>query len=232
MTMTRAIPCLALLVTFGAGCSSDSGTTDSGPAGDVAVDALVPDSGAPDTIAPDTIAPDTIAPDTGTPDGTLADTGVDLPADAGVDLLIDGGDGAIVDDGANADDGATDGAADAVTIDAAGDAVVVDAVTVDGATDAAPADLGPVGDIFPPPPDGLPDGLPATDGPLQGCGPVDFEGCCRGGVLYYCDGAGVLLVADCAASPQCGWDDFYQLYDCGTDGKADPSGTHPQACPF
>jgi len=63
------------------------------------------------------------------------------------------------------------------------------------------------------------------------CGEVSFEGCCTGEVLKWCENDQVNEM-DCAAAgkPSCGWNAGANFYDCGTDGAADPSGTHPKEC--
>jgi len=82
------------------------------------------------------------------------------------------------------------------------------------------------GDAGPPPTDGQ----TAPDGPVVGpCGSITYEGCCDGQTLKYCDN-GALKTLDCTGSPSCGWQSGGNFYDCGTDGKADPSGTYPLAC--
>jgi hypothetical protein len=158
----------------------------------------------------------------------------DAQPEAAADASSDAADAA-VDGAADAEaDGAADqtiadGPADATTDlgDAAGDAV--DAAA--DIEDAVVGDLPPIADgTFPPPPDAVADGAKTGDGPPLGCGPVSFEGCCRGEVLYFCAESGVLQSVDCTASPKCGWDSFYRLYDCGTDGAAAP--TIPKPCPF
>lgn len=54
-----------------------------------------------------------------------------------------------------------------------------------------------------------------------------FVGCCEGDVAKYCDDAGTVHEVPCGGT--CGWfEDGY--YFCDGQG-ADPSGTHPLACP-
>ncbi len=60
------------------------------------------------------------------------------------------------------------------------------------------------------------------------CGPITYEGCCDGTLLKYCNNT-ALTQQDCASQP-CGWDPTSNFYTCGKTG-ADPSGTHPIACP-
>ena len=79
-------------------------------------------------------------------------------------------------------------------------------------------------------------GLPASDGAGAdggpGCGTVTTEGCCVGQTLVYCQKqSGRLKTISCALNPSCGWHPGGQLYDCGTQGKADPAGKYPRACP-
>ena len=64
---------------------------------------------------------------------------------------------------------------------------------------------------------------------LVGCGPLSFTGCCVKQKLYFCAG-GKVLALDCQSNLHCGWNPKGGYYDCGTDGKADPSGKHPRAC--
>ena len=63
-----------------------------------------------------------------------------------------------------------------------------------------------------------------------GCGPIGKEGCCDGQTLKYCQN-GSYYTLDCNKNPSCGWDYGGQIYDCGTSGGSDSSGTHPKACP-
>jgi hypothetical protein len=62
------------------------------------------------------------------------------------------------------------------------------------------------------------------------CGVVGFEGCCKEGTLYFCEG-GELCALSCEKIPGCGWDDAKGLYDCGTGGSADPGLEFPLECP-
>ncbi len=61
------------------------------------------------------------------------------------------------------------------------------------------------------------------------CEDLTYEGCCDElGRVLWCD-LGKVYCIDCAAlSPSCGWQG--SLYDCGTDGSADPSGLFPIEC--
>ncbi len=66
---------------------------------------------------------------------------------------------------------------------------------------------------------------------LPYCEPsLDYVGCCAGDALYWCEN-GVTCLLDCSQNPSCGWNDTDEFYNCGTDGEADPSGSHPLACP-
>ena len=152
------------------------------------------------------------------------DSGV-APDAAGDGPAVDSASDAARDQGLQPDRGAIDSAvADAI------DAAIADARGGDSTIDAAITDA--VGDLFPPAPDGLPDGLPVGDSAKLGCGPVTYEGCCKGHVLYYCGGEGLLRIADCSANPECGWDPAFSLYDCATAGGTDPSGQHVKDCAF
>lgn len=63
--------------------------------------------------------------------------------------------------------------------------------------------------------------------PAAGCGGVTYEGCCDDGdMLRFCED-GALQGVPCENG--CGWSN-QGYYDCGGRG-ADPSGTHPLACP-
>ena len=62
------------------------------------------------------------------------------------------------------------------------------------------------------------------------CGTVQVEGCCQGTMLKYCS-KGKLRLKDCYNSPNCGWNPIKGLYDCGMQGKADPSRKFPYSCP-
>jgi hypothetical protein len=71
-------------------------------------------------------------------------------------------------------------------------------------------------------------------GPPQGknaCGGITWQGCCDGQGVRYCV-AGELRWKDCNKAPLCGWKTAgaHSFYDCGTGGKADPSGKLPKKC--
>ena len=68
-----------------------------------------------------------------------------------------------------------------------------------------------------------------TVDPPQGCGDIDYTGCCDGQTLQWCE-EGVLKTINCGQKPQCGWEGASGFYNCGTDGKADPSGDNPLLC--
>jgi len=77
--------------------------------------------------------------------------------------------------------------------------------------------------------------LPTSDGGVvgdagRGCGQITRVGCCAGNVLRYCD-SGELKSLSCGLNPTCGWLPNGQYYDCGTEGKVDPSGKHARDCP-
>ncbi len=62
------------------------------------------------------------------------------------------------------------------------------------------------------------------------CGAVAVEGCCDGETLYFCE-AGELCELSCGVMPHCGWSDDRLLYECETDGMAEPSGKFSKECP-
>jgi hypothetical protein len=64
---------------------------------------------------------------------------------------------------------------------------------------------------------------------LNGCGAINFTGCCSGTTLTYCVG-GKILTLDCNQHLHCGWNSTGHFYDCGTSGTPDPSGEHPMEC--
>ena len=66
--------------------------------------------------------------------------------------------------------------------------------------------------------------------PQRPCGAIKEEGCCTGHTLRLCDN-GELREIDCRANRFCGWRGVAQAYNCGTDGKPDPRGNFPMACP-
>jgi hypothetical protein len=70
----------------------------------------------------------------------------------------------------------------------------------------------------------------ATGDAVSGCGGVSPVGCCKGEVLYWCDG-GVLRSSNCAAEPHCGWEPDFGNYDCATAGFPDPTAKYPMLCP-
>jgi hypothetical protein len=64
------------------------------------------------------------------------------------------------------------------------------------------------------------------------CGDITYDGCCDGPAkLKYCE-FGVIQTVECkdASYPFCGWKADGELYDCNSDGLADPSGTLPWSC--
>ena len=64
------------------------------------------------------------------------------------------------------------------------------------------------------------------------CVGVPNAGCCKGETLYYCQG-GALGLDACGAEParpSCGWNADFGVYECGTDGGADPSGAYAKSC--
>ena len=61
------------------------------------------------------------------------------------------------------------------------------------------------------------------------CKTVSTVGCCVGSTLKFCD-EGRLRAINCSGNLRCGWRGVGQLYNCGTEGKADPSGRHPKSC--
>lgn len=104
-----------------------------------------------------------------------------------------------------------------------------------------PSDLPPVGDTtagpdLPTPVDSAPpadttpvvDSVPTPD--TGACGAITYEGCCDGEILYFCEN-GQVEAYDCTPGPLCGWDATKDIYNCGTNGDPDPSGTHPMDCP-
>lgn len=72
------------------------------------------------------------------------------------------------------------------------------------------------------------DGIKA-DASANGCGGIDYFGCCAGSLLRYCVGTAV-LVLDCGAANACGWEAGQGFYACGGQG-ADPSEQHARDCP-
>lgn len=65
---------------------------------------------------------------------------------------------------------------------------------------------------------------------IDKCGGITFEGCCDGEILKWCEDFHIQTL-DCNQNPKCGWNVDAKFYDCGTDGKADPTGINPQKCP-
>ncbi len=104
--------------------------------------------------------------------------------------------------------------------DASVDAPGADSMAAD-VSPPAPADNGS------PDQPGVSDAAP-PDAPA-GCGPLTFAGCCVKQKLYFCAGSKVLAL-DCQSNLHCGWNAKGGYYDCGTDGKADPSGKYPRSC--
>ncbi|MCK5797320.1 MAG: hypothetical protein KAI47_09060 [Deltaproteobacteria bacterium] len=80
----------------------------------------------------------------------------------------------------------------------------------------------------------LPDaGLPSDLGPTTSpstCKSLTEEGCCFGDELRFCRDGHPHHV-DCRNNRFCGWRGVAQAYNCGTEGKADPRGKYPRACP-
>jgi len=64
----------------------------------------------------------------------------------------------------------------------------------------------------------------------QGCDGINWQGCCKGETLHYCDD-NKLHTEDCSQQPYCGWKQQAKYYDCGSNGGSDPSGKHPKNCP-
>lgn len=64
----------------------------------------------------------------------------------------------------------------------------------------------------------------------QPCGAIDYVGCCKAGVVQFCEG-GELCTLPCDKIPQCGWNGDKGIYDCETAGGADPGLEFPMACP-
>lgn len=64
----------------------------------------------------------------------------------------------------------------------------------------------------------------------KACGAIDFAGCCKEGVLYFCE-AGELCALECLKIPMCGWNSDKGYYDCDTAGMADPDLLYPLECP-
>ncbi|GMV39109.1 MAG: hypothetical protein AMXMBFR64_08250 [Myxococcales bacterium] len=70
-------------------------------------------------------------------------------------------------------------------------------------------------------------GLPLN----AGCGSVAPAGCCAGGNVLWCAPDGVTLCAlECVGAGTCGFAVTHEIYDCGTAGLADPTGTLPMQC--
>jgi len=65
--------------------------------------------------------------------------------------------------------------------------------------------------------------------PKDKCNGIGWVGCCEGNILKYCEGDSV-VVTECGDEGNCGWKPSQNYYDCGTDGKADPSGENPMKC--
>ncbi|MBM4387696.1 MAG: hypothetical protein FJ088_08150, partial [Deltaproteobacteria bacterium] len=62
------------------------------------------------------------------------------------------------------------------------------------------------------------------------CLGVSFTGCCGAyGDVKWCEN-GALCSLNCKPTPVCGWRPAEGIYDCGTEGSADPSGTNPYFC--
>ncbi|MFH1529378.1 MAG: hypothetical protein ABIK09_01445 [Pseudomonadota bacterium] len=90
-----------------------------------------------------------------------------------------------------------------------------------------PDGLGVWGEPMPCPP-----GETCEDGacvPMADCGEISWIGCCQDNTLMTCQD-GELNTQECSADGPCGWDEFGQFYDCGTNGKPEPSGTYPMEC--
>jgi hypothetical protein len=76
---------------------------------------------------------------------------------------------------------------------------------------------------------GAPPGNPADGTGADPCAGLDWEGCCDGQRLRWCDTDGPHEL-DCDAAPLCGWDEDEAFYDCGTDGGDAPGGSHAKEC--
>jgi hypothetical protein len=83
-----------------------------------------------------------------------------------------------------------------------------------------------------------PTGEGTTGGVSQGvyekgdpCNGLGYEGCCYNDKLVWCE-SGAIDIVDCAQNLECGWKiGATSFYDCGTNGAAEPTGTHPRVCP-
>ncbi len=82
------------------------------------------------------------------------------------------------------------------------------------------------------------EGKPRWRGPLKtwteyACEKVGATGCCKGEVLWWCEG-GVLRSRHCTALklPRCGWNSTSARYACGTAGAPDPMEKYPRECIF
>lgn len=64
----------------------------------------------------------------------------------------------------------------------------------------------------------------------RSCSGIDFQGCCDGEKLLFCE-AGEVCQKDCEKAQHCGFSADKGFYDCGTDGMADPSGAFAMECP-
>jgi hypothetical protein len=66
--------------------------------------------------------------------------------------------------------------------------------------------------------------------PMDGCGAINFTGCCLGEFNVYCSAANQLGLNDCGSG--CGWNDFSKYYGCVNPGEVDPTGVNPIDCPY
>lgn len=81
----------------------------------------------------------------------------------------------------------------------------------------------------PTPDAGAPAALRPADG--DGCGALEFAGCCDGETALWCEDDRVRSL-DCGPRPRCGWRPSSGYHDCHTDGGDDPAGLHPKRCPW
>jgi len=63
----------------------------------------------------------------------------------------------------------------------------------------------------------------------SGCAGLTYEGCCDREVVRFCED-GEPKSLDCEDTPFCGWDPVHRFYDCGTDGREEPTGRVPMRC--
>jgi hypothetical protein len=62
------------------------------------------------------------------------------------------------------------------------------------------------------------------------CGDVNWQGCCDGHTLKWCEN-GAVEDRDCRGKGPCGWDAEAGYYNCATEGGEDPAGLFPKWCP-